>query len=292
MNRSGGAMSVVRGCRGDGISLVVSVGIEDVETFLHGYALVPVGGVLVAVDHTEYGVHRRTGGGFQRLAIQEVADEYGREDVARAVEESRYLVVLQMEVLPVVVVIGGYGILPVDLAAGDKSRLAANLAQFVEQRLGFFPADALHVDRRTRQIAGLGVVGEGEMSHADHLTHELHLALGHAVIKAPAVAEDGVYEDRCALGTLFLAIACHKFGLLVAEHQACADGIERETQLLPYGQRATDIVGRILDVELAIVERVGYESRWQAVSGNAQIGQDGEHGTHAHLAIAYNVVYQ
>ena len=91
-------------------------------------------------------------------------------------------------------------------------------------------------------------------------------------VLTPAVAEDGVYEDRCALGTLFLAIACHKFGLLVAEYQACADGIERETQLLPYGQRATDIVCRILDVELAIVERVGYESRWQAVSGNAQIG--------------------
>ena len=48
-----------------------------------------------------------------------MADEYGREDVACAVEQAGYLVILQMEVAVVIVVIACHGILTVYLAACD-----------------------------------------------------------------------------------------------------------------------------------------------------------------------------
>ena len=44
---------------------MVCVGVEDVEAFLHRDALISVGGILVAIDHAEDGVHGRAGGYLQ-----------------------------------------------------------------------------------------------------------------------------------------------------------------------------------------------------------------------------------
>ena len=99
------------------------------------------------------------------------------------------------------------------------------------------------------------------MGDADHLTHQFYLALGHTVIEPSAVAKDGIHEDCGAQRSLFLAVARHQSCLFVAEHQTCADGIERETEFFPYGQCPTDIVRRVLDVELPVVEGVRHECR-------------------------------
>ena len=96
-----------------------------------------------------------------------------------------------MEVTVVEMVVASHGILTVDLATRDESRLTAYLAQFVEQVACFFPGDALHVDGSASEIAGLGIVGEGEMSHTDHLTHQFYLSLRHAVIQSSTITEDG-----------------------------------------------------------------------------------------------------
>ena len=65
---------------------MVSVGVEDVEALFHRDTLVLVGRVLIAVYHTEHGVHLRTGRTLECLSVEQVADEYGREDIPRAVE--------------------------------------------------------------------------------------------------------------------------------------------------------------------------------------------------------------
>ena len=49
-----------------------------------------------------------------------MADEDSREDVTRAVEQSWYLVILQMEVAVIEVVVANYCVLTVDLTTRDK----------------------------------------------------------------------------------------------------------------------------------------------------------------------------
>ena len=130
------------------------------------------------------------------------------------------------------------------------------------------------------------------MGYGNHLAHQFYLPFCHTVIEPSTIAEDGVDEDRRALSTLFLAVAGHKLGLFLTEHQTRADGIKREAELLPYGQCATDILGRVLDVELPVVEGVRHEGCGQTVSGNAKVGEDGQHGTHAYFTVAYHIIDQ
>ena len=149
-------------------------------------------------------------------------------------KETWNLVVFEVEVCVVIVVVGGYGILTVDLTAGDDHRLTAYLAQSVEECLGLFPRDTLHVDRGIGEVTGFGIVWEGEMGHRHHFAHQFHLSLGDTVIEPSAVAEDGVYKDGSAQGALFLAVASHEFRLIVAEHEACTDGVEGKSELFPH----------------------------------------------------------
>jgi len=60
-------------------------------------------------------------------------DEHCREDISRTMKQSRYLVVVEMEIRIVVVVISAHGILTVDLATGDKCRLTTYLTQVVKK---------------------------------------------------------------------------------------------------------------------------------------------------------------
>ena len=131
------------------------------------------------------------------------------------------------------------------------------------------------MDGTVGEIACLCIVGEGEMGYADHLTHQFHLPSGHAVVQPSAIAEDGIYKYGRSQRALLLAVTCHQPRLLVAEHQASTDSVEREAEFFPYGECATDVVRRILDIELTVVECVRHQCRRQAVGGNAQIGQDG-----------------
>ena len=143
--------------------------------------------------------------------------------------------IVQVEIVVVEVVIASYGILAINFATRDECRLTADIAQFVEQVACFFPADAFHLDRCVGQITGLCIVGEGQVSHADHLAHQFHLFLGHTVIEPSSVSEDGIYEDPGALFALFPTVSSYELGLFVAEHQSCADGIETEAEFFPYG---------------------------------------------------------
>ena len=94
--------------------------LQNIQALLYRDALVPVRSVSVAVDHTEDGVHGSASTGLQRLTIKEMANEYGRENVACAMEEAGDLVVLQVEVVAVIVVEACHGVLTVDFTAGDE----------------------------------------------------------------------------------------------------------------------------------------------------------------------------
>ena len=270
------------------LNLVVAV--EDVEAFLHGDALVSVGCVAVAVNHAEHGVHRGTCGLAQVLAVEQMADEDGREYVARAMKEPGNLMILQVEIGIIVMVVAHHGILPLDLTTGNEQGLTADAAHPVYQLFCLHPRDAFHLDGGIGEITGLGIVGEGEVGHADHLPHEFHLTFGHAIVEPSAIAEDGIDEDGGAQCALFSAIASHEFGLFLAEHQARADGVEAEAQFLPDGQGASDIVGGVLDIKLPVVECVRHEGCGQAIGRNPQVRQDRQHGSHAHLAVAHYII--
>ena len=54
----------------------------------------------------------------------------------------------------------------------------------------------------------------------------------------------------------------------------------------------SDIICGVLDVELPVVERIRHQGRRQAIRGNTQVGEYRQHRSHAHLAVAYDIVYQ
>ena len=59
---------------------------------------------------------------------------------------------------------------------------------------------------------------------------------------------------------------------------------------MPHGDGAAHIVGGLKDMEMAVVEGVGDQGGGQVEDGVAIVGEDGEHGHHAHMAIAHHVV--
>ena len=94
------------------------------------------------------------------IAIQQMADEYSREDVACTMKQAWNLVVVQMEVGAVEVVVASYGILAINLTTGNQGRLTAYLTQFIEQIASLAPADAFHLDGGVGKITGLRIVGK------------------------------------------------------------------------------------------------------------------------------------
>ena len=189
-------------------------------------------------------------------------------------------------------IIAGHRILTIDLTTRNQCRQAADATQFVKQRTSLFPGNTLHVDRRIRQVAGLGIVREGQMGHGDHFTHQFHLPIGHTVVEPSAITENRIHKDRCSQSPLFLTVAGHKFGLFFTEHQTCTDGIKREPEFFPDWQRPTDIIGGILNIKLPVIEGVRHQGRRQTISRNTQIRQNRQHSTHAHLAVAYHIINQ
>ena len=253
-------------------------------------APVLVGQVFVEVDELVDGVHGSAGAGLERIAIEQMSDEDGSKKVAGAVEESRYLLVFQMEVLAVVVVVARHAVPSVDAAAGDEHRLAAYFPDGIQQSACLFPRHSLRLVRHVGKEYRLGVVGEGEVCNAHHLAHRLYLVGSDAVIEPAAVAHDGVYEDDGAVVSLFATVIGQQFRLFFAVHVARADGIVTKPQFLPYRQSAPDVRRGVKGVELAVVERVGDECCRQVEGRVSEVGQDRQHGTHAHLAVACHVV--
>ena len=66
------------------------------------------------------------------------------------------------------------------------------------------------------------------MGYSYHLAHQFYLAIGHTIVKTTAIAQNRVYEYDGTLLALLSAVVGHEIGLLVAEHQSCANGIEAE----------------------------------------------------------------
>ena len=155
---------------------------------------------------------------------------------------------------------------------------------------GFGPGHPVGSEGDVGQEASLGVVGEGEVGDSHHLAHKLHLSVGDAVIEAAAVAHDGVDEYFGALLVLPGAVVGHDACLFFTEHQSGAYRIEAEAQPLPDRERAAHVVGGLHDVEVAVVEGVGDECCGEVIDGMALVGEDGQHGYHAYIAVAYDVV--
>ena len=94
--------------------------IQYVEIVFQGYAAVLVGIVLIEVDEPVYSVHGDAGGESQRFAVEQVADQHSREDVARAGEVHRYLGVGQQEIFSPLVVVSGHAVLSLNGNGGDE----------------------------------------------------------------------------------------------------------------------------------------------------------------------------
>ena len=164
--------------------------------------------------------------------------------------------------------------------------------QLVKQRVCLLLADAFGMVLAVREIAGLGVVGEDQVSYSDHLQHALDGGRRHAIVQFSFVAHDRVYEYRRAVGCLLLAVCRDDLGLSLRSDEARGDGIEAKAQLLPNWKNALDVVGGVKNVELAIVQRIAYQSGRQVIGGEPHIRKDGKHGCRGHLAIACHVVDQ
>ena len=178
----------------------------------------------------------------------------------------------------------------VDAGAGNQDVASTQCGEGIEHAARLVPRHALLAVGGVGEEAGFGEVGEGEVGLGHHLSHELDLALRDAVVEASAVAHDGVDVYGGAVGARLAAEVPDQPRLLLAEHQAGAYGVEAEAQLAPHGQRAAHVASGVEDIEVAVVQRVGHQRGGQVVDGMPLMGQDGQHGHHAHMAAAHDVV--
>ena len=263
---------------------------EQGEELLHGDAAVFVLVVLVVVYERIDAVHGAARAGLQGRAVEDVADENGRENVARAREVNGNLRIDMGEPSVGQVVVADDGRLAVDGDGGDEHRLRTDLAQLLHQLAGLLCRDALGAVGLVREVARLCVVGVAEVGHGEHFPHAVDGRRRHAVVEFALVAHDGIDEDGRPRGLLLTAVAGDEIGLLLRHDKSRRDGVEVEAQLLPYRKHPLDIVGRVQEVELAVVERVAHDGGREVVDGHSHVGENGEHGSGGHLAVAAHVV--
>ena len=212
--------------------------------------------VFVEVDESRHGVHRASRRVFQRLSVEQMADEKGGKEVARAVILAGDFLVVKAEKIVVEVVETDDTVLSVDDATGDESRFRADFVQFSEHLAGFVPLDAIFLIGNVREQGGFGIIRKSQVSHRHHAPHNLDLLHRKAVVEASAVAHHGIDEDFRAFGGLFAAVVADELRLRLGIHIARANGIAAESELLPDGQRSSDVVGGVEYVEKAVIKGV------------------------------------
>ena len=249
--------------------------------------------LLVGVAHDElaHNVHGVFGGIAQGVALKHATQQHRGEDVARTGEVHGHLVEGNGEVLARLGVVTHHGVDVVHLGARDDHRLRTQATHGIHQRRCTLGGESvLHVDGRASQQTCLSVVGHRDVCLCHEPAHEGNRALGHAGIQRAVVAHDGVDEHAHALGRLALAELGDDAGLLLGHDEAGGHRVKREAQLVPDGQRLLYVVGRVVDEEVGVVERVGHEGRGQVVQTESHVRQHRHHGAQGHLAKAAHVV--
>ena len=212
--------------------------------------------VFVEVDEARHGVHCASRRVFQRFSVEQMADEKGGKEVARAVILAGDFLVVEAEKFVVEMVETDDAMLSADDATGDEHRFCADFVQFSEHLAGFVPRDAVFLIGNVGEQGGLGVVGESQIRHSHHAPHNLDLLHRKTVVEASAVAHHGIDEDFRAFGGLFAAVVADELRLFLGIHIARTNGIAAESELLPDGQRSSDVVGGVEYVEKAVIKGV------------------------------------
>ena len=173
---------------------------------------------------------------------------------------------------------------------GDDDRLGSKLTQGIDQLVGFVHGHAILLIFRIGKIARLGVIGIDEVSHRQHLAHAVDGRGSDTIVEFSLIAHNGIDEDGGAFTCLVTAVLRHDAGLSLRGNEARGNGIELKSQFLPYRKYALDVVGGVEDIELAIVKRVGNQSRGQVVDGKSHIGENGQHGRRGHFPVSCYII--
>ena len=105
---------------------------QDIQEFFYEDATLFVCQIAVQVNQLIDRIHCLSRAVLQGVAIQQMTDEYSREQVTGTMKLTGNLFILQMEVFTIVMVVASHAVLSVDTATGNQHRLTANLMEFVE----------------------------------------------------------------------------------------------------------------------------------------------------------------
>ena len=106
------------------------------------------------------------------------------------------------------------------------------------------------------------------------------------------IAHDGINKNAHTPAGLFLAEASHNVCLFLGYDKPRRNGIEGKAQFIPDLQRLFHVFRRFQDIELPIIQRIGYDGRRQIIHIVFHMGQNGHHRCQCYFSIPRYIIDQ
>ena len=131
-----------------------------------------------------------------------------------------------------------------------------------------------------------------EIRHFAHLSHIANRILRNTVVQDSVIAHDRIDKYKRTLVFLLLTELSHKPGLFLRYKKSGCYGVKCKSKLTPHSHAVLHISGRLQNIKLSVIKRVGHQCRRQVVHLEFHIGHNRDHRRKCNLSITSHIVYK